>query len=131
MSGEMLTAALDYLQRGWAVIPLKRDKRPQLDTWKRYQETMPTADEARAWWRQWPTANVGIVTGSISGLVVVDADGPDGMTSMKNLGSVPPTPSVRTGKGWHYYFAHPEREIRNFARKLPGLDLRGDGGAMT
>jgi hypothetical protein len=33
-----------------------------------------------------------------------------------------------TGKGAHYYFQHPGFEARNFVKKLPGLDFRGDGG---
>lgn len=126
---EILKAALSYLvKRKWSVIPLRRDKKPYLDSWKPYQQALPTEAEVRAWWNKWPEANVGIVTGKISGFVVVDADGPDGMESLKKLGAIPPTPTVRTGKGWHYYFAYPGKEIKNFARRLPGLDFRGDGG---
>src|SRR5690606_12283497 len=39
-----------------------------------------------------------------------------------------PTPTVATGNGMHLYFRHPGRPVSNFARRLPGLDFRGDGG---
>lgn len=34
------------------------------------------ADEGviRSWWQRWPGANVGVVTGSVSGVVVIDVD---------------------------------------------------------
>ena len=38
------------------------------------------------------------------------------------------TPIVHTGKGRHVYLRHPGGVLRNFARKRPGLDFRGDGG---
>ena len=38
---------------------------------------------------------------------------------------------ARTGKGRHILLRHPGGIIRNFARKLPGLDLRGDGGYIV
>jgi hypothetical protein len=31
----------------------------------------------------------------------------------------------------HYFFKHPGFQVRNFARKMPGLDLRGDGGCVV
>jgi hypothetical protein len=40
--------------------------------WKEFQDRYPTEDEVNAWWDKWPEANVGIVTGKISNLVVFD-----------------------------------------------------------
>jgi len=123
-------AALDYAQRGWSVIPLKpRDKRP-LVAWEAYQTQRASVEQVREWWDQYPGANVGLVTGAISGIVVLDVDGPDGEASLAGK-DIPVTPSVATGKGRHIYLAHPGGTIKNFARKLPGLDLRGDGGYVV
>jgi len=89
----------------------------------------------RRWWRRWPEANVGVRTGAISGLVVLDID-PDhgGETSLGELvdayADLPATLEVRTGGGGrHLYFAHPGGRVPNSAGALgTGLDVRGDGG---
>jgi hypothetical protein len=88
------------------------------------------------WWRRWPTANVAIRTGAVSGLIVLDVDpdhgGDDSLDALlRDHGPLPPGAVVRTGSGGrHFYFAHPGGVIRNDAgRRLgPGLDIRGDGG---
>ena len=68
----LLWAALAALARGWSVIPVRpRDKRP-IVAWQAYQEERPTVEQLERWWTRWPEANVGIVTGAISGLVVLD-----------------------------------------------------------
>lgn len=130
---EFLQAALAYAARGWSVIPLRpRDKRPLLDSWSPYQQQRATADQLQAWWTQWPDANVGLVAGAISGLVILDVDGPEGTKSLLTLTRVCPKTCVSsTGKGKHLLFRHPGGSVRNFARKLPGLDLRGDGGYIV
>lgn len=87
------------------------------------------------WWQRWPSANVGVRTGTSSGLVVLDVDpGHGGARSLDALvrrhGSLPAGPVVRTGSGGlHFYFAHPGNMVRNSAGLIgPGLDVRGDGG---
>ena len=115
-----------YLALGWSVIPLGRDKRP-LIRWEAYQQRHPTPEELVEWRRRFPGANIGIVTGAVSGLVVLDEDGPEAQEALRGR-ALPPTPTVRTGKGYHRYFAHPGRPVPNAVRILPGLDVRGDGG---
>jgi hypothetical protein len=89
------------------------------------------------WWAKYPWANIGVVTGAISGLVVVDVDGAPGERSLRDLlvehGPFPATLTARTGSGGaHYFFKHPGRKVKNSARRLgPGLDIRGDGGYVV
>lgn len=122
-------AALAYLRRGWSVIPIAPGTKKSLIPWQDYQHRRPTEDEVRGWWSRWPDAQVAIVTGKVSGLVVLDQDGLDAEESLRDK-HLPPTPTAWTGKdqGVHRYFLHPGFECRNFARRLPGLDFRGDGG---
>lgn len=129
----MLEHALSYAARGWCVIPLRpRDKRPALASWQEHQQRRAAEEEIRAWWSRWPGANVGVVTGAVSVLVVLDLDGPEVVNYAKERG-VPQTPVVATGKGFHVYFQHPGRPVPNAAALagIKGLDLRGDGGYVV
>ena len=100
--------------------------------------TVASVDPATidGWWRRWPTANVAIRTGAVSGLIVLDVDpdhgGDDSLDALLHEhGPLPPGAIVRTGSGGqHFYFTHPGGMIRNdTGRRLgPGLDIRGDGG---
>jgi hypothetical protein len=136
-AGPFARAAAAYLARGFAPIPLRpRDKRPLLP-WEPYRHRRPTPAELALWRARWPAANVGIVTGAVSGLVVLDVD-PDkgGETSLAALeatfGRLPATLVVRTGGGGrHLYFAHPGRPVACAVGLRPGLDLRGDGGYVV
>ena len=67
-------AALDYLDRGWSAIPIhEKAKRPAVP-WKVYQKRHAKKKTVHEWFRRSPNYNVGIVTGELSGLVVVDVD---------------------------------------------------------
>ncbi len=127
-------AALDYLLRGWSVIPVRpRDKRPAI-RWLEFQQRLASMKEIRSWFTRWPDANVGIVTGSLSGLIVIDIDpkhgGDQSLAVLEERhGSLPNTvESLTGGGGRHIYFAHPGGIIHNQAGLAPGIDLRGDGG---
>jgi hypothetical protein len=150
----MLAWALEYKKRGWNIIPLfevdgqqcscpagakctSAGKHPRI-RWVDYQTKEITEDQVRAWWARWPKANIGLITGAISGVIVLDVDVPHGEKTLRDGGySLPPTPTVRTGSGGlHYYFRHPGFECRNFAGKsgktiLPNVDFRGDGGLIV
>jgi len=124
--------ALFYLARRWSVIPLRpRDKRPLLD-WQKYQDQQATEEEIREWWNRWPDANIGLVTGTVSGLVVLDLDDPEAVKLVKQQG-VPPTVVASTGKGWHIYFQHPGQPVVNAVALggVKGLDVRADGGYVV
>jgi hypothetical protein len=100
--------------------------------WTAYQKRLATIDEVRAWWRRWPTGNIGIVTGAVSGVVVLDVDGRTGEESLKSGQYVlPPTVVSRTGNGLHFFFKHPRKLVPTRAGILPGLDVRGDGGYVV
>ena len=125
-----LDQALRLLALGFSVIPVKaRDKRPSI-TWKDYQTRRPTVDEVTGWFRGREDLNIAIITGAVSGIVVVDADSEE---AMKWMATHHPSPiRQRTAKGGHFLFAHPGHEVRNGA-KLGGmaLDVRGDGGYIV
>lgn len=135
-----LDYALKYARWGWSIIPLRaKDKVPALSKqsggWEKYQTVRADETQIRAWWDRFPNANVGIVTGAISGIVVLDIDGPEGEASLSRIlekfGPLPATLASSTGKGTHYLFKHPGVELRNFAKKGVNIDFRGDGGYIV
>ncbi len=89
------------------------------------------------WWQRWPWANVGVATGQVSGLFVLDIDGEAGEESLRGLeaehGKLPDTVEQLTGSGGrHLLFKHPAGQvIGNKVRIAPGLDVRGEGGYIV
>jgi hypothetical protein len=117
-----------YLSLGFSVIPLV-GKKPAI-AWKEYQDRHPTTEELERWFSD-DKHNIGIVTGKISGIVVVDLDSKQAIVfATKN--HFPTTPAVQTGKGLHLYFKYREN-TRNFQKRddLKDIDLRGDGGYVV
>lgn len=120
----MINQALQYLTQGKSIIPVGQDKRP-LIVWKDYQTRLATQEEVQQWWIQWPDANIGIVTGKLSDLAVVDIE-KGGSTQ-----NMPITLIAKTGGGgWHYYYKYCEG-VENKARVLPLTDIRGEGGFVV
>lgn len=136
MTGK-LEAALEYLDKGWAIIPIRPDaKRPQIK-WREFQDRLPTEDEVIDWWTKWPDHEIAIITGEISGIVVVDCDNQEALEHALNTGMRSPI-QVKTKRGVHLYFEHPRDGVRRGPRagvnstgsdwpKIDGLDFRGDG----
>ncbi len=131
-----LEAALKYLAFGWSVIPAaERAKRP-IVRWQAYQNGLPSREQVQSWFRRWPNANLSVVTGAVSGIIVLDIDpkhgGRDSLAALeKRHGALPETVEAETGGGGrHLYFSYPGHEVRNRAGMAPGLDLRGEGGVI-
>lgn len=131
----MLDAALKLLDAGMSIIPVQ-GKRP-LVPWQEYQTRRATEDEVRGWYEAHPDAGVGIVTGAISKLVVLDVDGQvaDPPTWLSTHG-ITPTMAVKTPRGGlHLYYTHAGEWVSNAVRSriVDGcsLDVRGDGGFVV
>ncbi len=91
-----------------------------------------TVDE---WWRQWPDANVGVVTGRVSGLAVVDIDprngGDEALGALEaQSGLLAVTPEVRTGGGGRHLWFSTESEIPTVVLAA-GVDLKAEGGMVV
>ena len=127
-----LTAALDYCQRGLSVIPVNGQKKA-LVTWTPYQTRKASTEEITTWWKEWPGARIGIVTGVVSGLLVVDVDSKEGEEKINEL--LPDTlltPACQTPRGGkHLYFACSDPRVGNATGILPGVDVRANGGYVV
>ncbi len=123
-------AATRYRQLGFPVFPVNRQKKP-LVLWKKYMEIFPTEDELEEWFLTRRLENMGVVTGGISNLLMVDAD------EHKRIGAIADIearmqgvncPMQITPKGGrHYLFTHREG-LSNTSDYAPGVDVRTTGG---
>jgi hypothetical protein len=128
-----LPHALEYLKAGLSVIPCGPDKKPLIPSWLPYQQKRASEDEVRAWWTNSPNAMIGIVTGEISGIAVIDIDTPEGLAGIKEyLPDGLLTPCAETPRGgMHLYFKTNGDDLRNNAGAIPGVDFRANGGYVV
>jgi hypothetical protein len=143
----ILTAALEYAGRGVAVFPVPPDakrsyKSAEHSNGRAWGTTRDAGEICRDFMR-WPKARIGIPTGAVSGIVVIETDtveghGVDGAIAIAELeaahGALPVTLQAISPSGsLHRYFRHPGAlvKIRTTASELGrGIDMRGDGGMV-
>jgi hypothetical protein len=146
---QMLRAALWYSRKGWPVFPCHTRNgngcscgKADCQSPAKHPRTVnglrdATTDEEiiKKWWSDWPNANIGLATGSPSGVFFLDVDprhgGDETLEELENkFGPLPRSiESLTGGGGRHIGFACNGHKIRNSAGKLgPGLDIRADGG---
>jgi hypothetical protein len=123
-----LNAAMEMLDRGFHPLPIAAgEKRPLVD-WKEYQRRQPTEKEVEDWFKKWPDANVAIVTGSASGVDVIDFDTTDADWPPP-FAALPTYCVVETPRGGHHYYVKHIEGVANSAGRLAhGVDVRGEGG---
>lgn len=144
-----LEHALAYARMGWPVVPLhwlehgtctchkincgnSAGKHPLIATGKGHE--VATTDEAqiRQWWGEWPKANIGIISGPRSGLMIFDVDPRNGgdltlEELLQTHGPLPQTPTVETGrKGLHFYFRLPF-DCGDRPSVWKGIDIKAGG----
>lgn len=148
-------AAPAYAHWGWRVFPLfgveagscrcgrtecsSPGKHPLVR--RGLHEASTDEKKIRSWWARWPEANIGVATGTSSGMVVVDIDLPEAQTSLDRLDQLgldlSPTLTAQTGAGRHLYFTTSKKLSNTTGRlpgldePLPGIDLRADGGYVV
>lgn len=148
-----LRAALGYAKRGWHVIPLHSPvgggcscKNADCTSVGKHPRTRhgvndATTDEIqiREWFARWPDANIGVVTGAESALVVLDVDNKNGRNGSENLaklaaecGGLPDTLTAITGTGKHLFFDHPGVSVKNGVSGIAdGVDVRAERGYVV
>jgi len=151
MKSKMLPYALEYAKHGWHVFPLHCPTnggcscgRPCNNTGKHPRTKNglldATTDQGviRRWWNRWPEANIGVRTGAVSGIVVIDIDpehwGDETLYELESqYGKLPETAEAKTGGGGrHIVFRHPSFNVRSGVGILgEGIDIRADGGYIV
>jgi hypothetical protein len=139
----MLERALQHARRGWWILPLHSMRNNRCScgntvcaspakhprTQRGFKDATHDEDQIKAWWVKWPDANIGIATGA-SGLVVLDPDGSEGLSQLKQVAAdLPITLVVKTGRGYHLIYAGnnvPSSQVRG-----EHLDVRGSTGYIV
>jgi len=128
----LLQHALNYAARGFAVFPcLPGAKEPAFKGGFKIATTNPA--RLRRWWLAIPAYNIGIATGIVSGVWVLDVDGHDGATSLGAIetkhGALPDTLISVTADGCHFWFRYTSPVPCSADDRVGrGLHVRGDGG---
>jgi len=143
--------AVQYAEKGWHVLPLhsviegkctcgkvgctSAGKHPQ--TLNGLKAATVDIDTINTWFKHWPKANIGIATGAISGIGVIDIDpkhgGGESLDELTHkYGKIPDTvEAITQSSGRHIIFQY-EQGFRTTAGKLGrGIDTRGDGGYIV
>ena len=127
----VLREALAHLDRGFAPLPVRPDKTPRSDLirrtrgrrgWGQLVKKPATATEVCDWFELDPTTGIGVLTGEVSNVAVVDIDDP------ALAPSVPTTATVTTRRGVHAYF-RPSGPVRT--REFPWGEIRGEGAYVV
>lgn len=128
------------LQSGYSIIPVGSNKTP-LVSWKEYQDRLPTEEEVIQWWGsadgttvgEYHDAGIGIVTGKVSGLTVVDIDVKEEPVTDRGVFPLTYTVQTRSG-GYHLYYEYDGGGVRTGSdqyKDYPHVDIRNDGGYVV
>lgn len=131
---ELLEAALHYLDMGFPIIPIgknrkKGDNKLPLVGWTEYQTKLPTKEIVNSWFNALKVTGVAIITGKLSGILVLDCEKEANLTGLE----IPKTPTAITGGGGrHFYFKYPsDKSIEGCVRFRPEMDIRADGNCVV
>jgi hypothetical protein len=127
MSYSIKDTALEYIDYGLNIIPVKVDKTPAITSWKKYQQEKINFDEFISLTKTkealGQVQGIALITGQISGITVIDFD-----NGSEDIFKGIETPTVQTGGGGkHYYFKYTEKISQGHNATLH-IDVRNDGG---
>ena len=127
--------AAEYVDSGWSVLPVKpEEKRPVMTNWLQYTKTKATKEMVTSWFANLSGVGVGVVTGRVSNMVVLDVEASCPYRIEDLLRKYPTQMYSRTGSGgYHLFYQYPTSvpHVSNRVRIFDGADLRADGGFIV
>lgn len=118
--------AYSYRKLGYSIIPVHSNKVPAVP-WKRYQSSHVAFSTQRNWWKRKDVKGIGIVTGAISHLAVLDFDNLQHFFEFaEQFPQLSQTFTVKTRRGFHYYFRIPSH-LTTTSIKADGMDWLWEG----
>ena len=124
--------ALQYHVNGYSVIPIDPKSKRPLIKWTEFQKNHADESQLEKWFDKKTPPNVGVVTGKISGITVVDIDVKESESTP--LKTFPPTYTVKTPSGgYHLYYEYNDKVQTgsNQYPQFPHVDIRNDGGYVV
>lgn len=125
----------DYVDIGWSILPVKpSEKRPYMNNWLQYNKVRATKATVDNWFNNLSGAGVGMVTGKISNIVVLDVESYCPTPIEEILKKYPTQLISRTGSGgYHLFYQYPTNvpRVSNRVGIFEGADLRADGGFIV
>lgn len=127
--------ATEYVNNGWSVLPVRpEEKRPYMTNWLQYTKTRAPMATVENWFNHLSGAGIGVVTGRISNMIVLDIEA-DCPYPIEDLLKRYPTQMIARsgGGGWHLFYQYPTNQSRvsNRVKIFEGADLRADGGFIV
>lgn len=124
-----------YLSYGWSILPVKpEEKRPYMTNWLQYNRIRADSETVHNWFNHLSGAGVGLVTGRVSNIVVLDVESYC-KTPIEELIKKYPTQMVsKTGSGgYHLFYQYPQNisKVSNRVGVFDGADIRADGGFIV
>ena len=155
-SDERLEAARGYLERGWAVVSghwvtdatarvlrcscrqvrcAAQGAHPNV-RWQGYADRLPKSAKLNEWWQRAPDANVLVVLGATSKLVVLTVAAEhcddEAWAKLTAAHGIPETLTATTPSGGrHLYFAHPGERVPSAANVFDGVSVLGDSALVV
>lgn len=127
----MLDAAVKYALDGLVVFPCK--KKIPLTGEGGFKNACLHPTQILQWWTEHPDAQIGLPTGEVNHLFVLDIDGPEGERAVSRM-NLPETFTVATRQGrYQLWFRQPDGLKSKCTAGIlgPQLDTRGDGGYVV
>lgn len=125
------THAIKYSEMGISVFPCGGDDgKAPLVKWSHLQNKLASEHTINKWSDKYPNANIGIVTGEISNLTIIDCDNLNlSINELFNeFGKTPLIAQTPRG-GYHLYYTYNgEKNSQDIDRKI---DIRGQGGFVV
>jgi hypothetical protein len=121
-----------YIQYGYSLIPIDEEKKPHI-YWKKYQYRKAPRSDILNWLNEFRPYNIGIVTGNISRLAVVDVDDISLLPGLvKRMPELTQTTRVRTNRGYHYYFSLNNTTVKSTSALFgERLELKSNGNYIV
>jgi hypothetical protein len=115
------------LDRGFSIFPCQKNGKKPI-TENGYKDATNNINIILKWLSDYPESNIGVPTGQINGITVLDVDQRHGGFFSLEKFILPETLYVKTGgDGMHYYFKYDPKASTGANVLGPGLDIRNNG----